>query len=213
MPGLLQNLLSPAKRFDGELTTYRSGRLELHSTHSYGVNQSMKLAVGSETFRVHLLASRVLPDGRTIVYEGAFREDPAEQDPRLLEALRRLGGRGGADLRHKPRLGRVFRVRSQALANFRATTRDVSETGVCVACEGPVPPGTEMELTLDLDTVNAPSLRCRAEVVWCRPEGGARMWLVGFRFTDLSAHGLVVLQGFLEQVRALAEDPHGQGPP
>lgn len=230
--GLFQSLsgaLSPSKRFEGNLTGYREGRLELHSVNSYGVNQSFRLAVAlsvdgrkvEEAFRIHLVASRLLADGRTIQYDAVFQGDAERQAMRLGDLWQaRQGPRSplgqphaGAEMRARPRLGRVFRVRSQGFQNFRATTRDVSETGICVACEGPVEPGRELDLTLDLDTVNAPSLRCRALVVWCRPEGGPRTWLVGFHFTDLSPHGLLVLRAFLEHVRALAEDPHGQGPP
>lgn len=227
MAHLLQSLsgaFSSAKRFDGHLTGYRGGFLELHSQHSYGVNQALQLPVAfrvagrrvDETFRVHLLAARVLPDGRTIRYEACFRDDAERQAARLDDLWRNrqeassepARGPAGTELRRHPRLARIFRVRSQALPNFRATTRDVSETGICVACEGPLEPGATLELTLDLDTVNAPSLRCRAWVVWCRPAGGPRAWLVGFRFTELSPHGLVVLRAFLEQGRALADDPY-----
>lgn len=215
MVGLFQSLSGAPRRFEGELCGYRDGLLELLSVQSYGVNQPMRLAVDRQEFRIHLVTSRVLPDGRTIGYQAIFREDTDAQAARmrvLWGARREAAAHAGHEMRRRPRLARVFRVRSQALANFRATTRDVSETGVCVACEGPLEPGTEVELTLDLDTVNAPSLKCRSQVVWCRP-GGGRTWLVGFRFEELSPHGLVVLRSFLEQVRTMAEDPHRQGPP
>lgn len=201
---MIKGLFSAAKRFEGTLTGFRDGRLELRSPVSHGVNQSVRW----EEFRIHLVAARVLADGMTIEYEAVFREDAEGQSARLAARCRTPGpGRSAAEMRNAPRLTRVFRVRSQALANFRATTRDVSETGLCVGCEGPLERGSEVELVLDLDTVNAPSLTCRAEVVWCRPDD--RAWLVGFRFTNLSPHGVQVLRGFLEQVRMLAEDPHG----
>lgn len=85
-----------------------------------------------------------------------------------------------------------------------ATTRNLSETGVCFDLGSPLTEDATVGVSLFLvsdgiEDPDAEPLNIKASVVWCteREDGGAS---AGMRFVDVSENGTTAIQSFLRQL-------------
>ncbi|HEY3357306.1 MAG TPA: PilZ domain-containing protein [Polyangia bacterium] len=87
---------------------------------------------------------------------------------------------------------------------FTATTRDISEGGVGLNLDRPLPEATALSLNLFLvvdeveDERSAP-LKVRGKVAWCA-ESDEGEWAAGIRFEDIAQNQLQWLKQFLAYI-------------
>jgi hypothetical protein len=86
-----------------------------------------------------------------------------------------------------------------------ATTRNLSETGVCFDLASPLPEDATVGVSLFLvsdgiEDPDAEPLNIKASVVWCseREDGGMS---AGMRFVDVNETGTNAIQAFLNQLQ------------
>jgi hypothetical protein len=91
-----------------------------------------------------------------------------------------------------------------AEAVLPATTRNLSETGVCFDLGSPLVEDATVGVSLFLvsdgiEDPDAEPLNIKASVVWCteREDGGAS---AGMRFVDINENGATTIQTFLKQL-------------
>jgi hypothetical protein len=91
-----------------------------------------------------------------------------------------------------------------AEAVLPATTRNLSETGVCFDLSTPLVEDATVGVSLFLvsdgiEDPDAEPLNIKASVVWCteRDDGGAS---AGMRFVDINENGTTTIQTFLKQL-------------
>lgn len=98
--------------------------------------------------------------------------------------------------RRHPRLNRVMRVTSPAIPGFVSTTEDISIEGARIVSKGPLEVGSQLDLQLELDDANIPTLELRAEVRWSGKK--ADSWHAGLQFVDLQRGERKMIEAFIE---------------
>ena len=169
----------------GAMLTFRSGKKK----QKVGKPMRIQLAVPVETrvenvkLEVIVDSFRPLPDGGSIVSGRALVD---ENYLKTLETL--LAGVQKPDLgrsaRRSERVDVSLRVRSQEVPGYRGVTVDISLHGVQLAIEGPMEPGSYLNLTLELEQSSLPQLTLQGVVVWCRESGKRKSFNVGIEFTQ-----------------------------
>ncbi len=92
------------------------------------------------------------------------------------------------------------RVMSAQLPGYRAVTLDCSLSGLLLETEGPVPPGTRLNLEIELESVETP-LKVTGRTVWCDQKIPKR-WLVGLELIQPDA-------GLIEVLKQITGDAAG----
>ncbi len=139
--------------------------------------QTLKLEVVVESFRA-------LPDATSLVI-GHVVAQPAE-----LEGLGDLMSNVprpdlGRLARRSERIPIGVRMLSQQLPGFRAVSVDLSLHGAQIQCDGPMDPGTYLNVTLELEMPDLPKLTLQALVIWSRAEEERRKsHRAGLEFTQ-----------------------------
>jgi c-di-GMP-binding flagellar brake protein YcgR len=87
---------------------------------------------------------------------------------------------------------------------FTAITRDISEGGVGLELDRPLPEGTELGINLflvidDVEDERSQPLRVRGFVAWCAERDEAE-WAAGIRFAEVAANQQQWLKQFLTYV-------------
>lgn len=144
--------------FDGHNLTFRSRRRRRRGKHKV----RLMLAVASRLEKLDLPVAvrsfREVPGGTEC--SGAI--DLPAPSARTLQSLLQAVARAGVDRRRSERHPVNLRVRSARLPGGQAQTVDVSDHGMQLSVEGPVPPGTTLELTVLTENL----LTVRGRVVW-----------------------------------------------
>ncbi|MDQ7821514.1 MAG: PilZ domain-containing protein [Candidatus Eremiobacteraeota bacterium] len=106
------------------------------------------------------------------------------------------------DRRRHYRLNRVLPVVSKHLKGFKALTRDISSTGLRIACDSgtSVKKGDIISIRLELDDYGTEPLQLNAEICWVADSDPDRMQL-GLRFINLTEDEMGVLSCYLEAIR------------
>jgi len=128
-------------------------------------------------------------------------EEPAASEPYLRILLERLPVGSGHHHRLAPRLPHQITVMSPDLPGFRATTLDISLTGLSFKTEAALDPGRRISVEVVFDSAGYPPLQAVARICWCRPvHPGARHdgYVVGAHFECLSRTQERELQDFVE---------------
>jgi hypothetical protein len=141
---------------------------------------------------VHLTDAR--RTGRTrFDYTGTVRKaTPAIVD--WLEQVQRQGSPTAAnaatfvalhlDRRRERRTYKTFQVMSPDILGYKATTCDLSQSGLRLTTPVYVAPHSQLRMTLQFDDYNFPPVEVRGQVVWCQERGREGFW-VGMQFVDL----------------------------
>lgn len=148
-----------------------------------------------------LIGSKVLDEGG-FEYEGILEDVSPEMEEflrrRFEEQTLERRRKSGADQRGGDRASLTFAVISRAFKNFKAVSADISPTGTKVFVDEPVDVGKVIDITMNFDDDNFESIRCHAEVMWCRP--AERNHAVGLRFTDMTPEQLETVLGYIKHV-------------
>ena len=94
--------------------------------------------------------------------------------------------------RSTPRLPTRLKVVCRELPGFSAVTVDIGGHGVLLSTHGPVNPGTDVRMNIELDAGSVgPHLSAAARCIWCAPDpkgAGKSPHLAGFVFTTVEAN-------------------------
>lgn len=104
--------------------------------------------------------------------------------------------------RKATRFTRSMRVLSKELKGFKATSRDISVTGVRLEADAPLPPGSFISMQIDLDDARSSSLNLEGEVKWCVPKSDVPSALLGVEFEEPDSHTQSVLANFLQTLES-----------
>jgi hypothetical protein len=97
-----------------------------------------------------------------------------------------------------PRIERKVRVLSPQIEGYSCLTRDLSSEGICLVMSHVVPPGTAMQLEMDLDTGHAGQpVRFDVETRWAAPDLFSNNHLVGGCFQTINNRQRQLLKSFL----------------
>jgi hypothetical protein len=165
------------------------GLLTFLSPKDYRVGKSIKVKLVNPeqelegpTVSLTVGATEIREDGAYFCH-GSL-EISAKKWPALALALAEMGV-AGACRRSSPRITSSVRVLSKELPNFYAVTRNISATGVQLQCDGPVTPGSYLNLTLETDVAGLTELVVQTVCVWCvqDPEGRVGKFRLGTALT------------------------------
>jgi hypothetical protein len=183
----------------GGLLTFRTG-----AALRVGKSSKIRLVHPSaptlnETFSITTVSCH--PEEETFLCSGALQEDE-ETLAGVTQALA-MAGVEGACRRASRRLSAVIRILSRELPNFRAVTRDVSQTGALLVCDGPVAEGTYLNLKMDLEVVGVSELTMQGQCVRCVEHGDGRRvkeFRLGVAFTRQHPQTQAVWDRFYEHL-------------
>jgi hypothetical protein len=104
-----------------------------------------------------------------------------------------------------PRLPVSFQVRSRLLPNFQATTYDLTRQGLRLIADGPLEPGTRLDMVFNLDDQEFDPLQVRGEVIWTLPRDSKTHW-IGLRILEdgISEADAAELARYIERKETLA---------
>ncbi|MGE0494806.1 MAG: PilZ domain-containing protein [Vulcanimicrobiota bacterium] len=169
----------------GAMLTFRSGRKKQKVGRPLRIQLAVPVETRVENVKLEVIVDsfRPLPDGGSIVSGRALVD---ENYLKTLETL--LAGVQKPDLgrsaRRSERVDVSLRVLSQEVPGYRGVTVDISLHGVQLAIEGPMEPGSYLNLTLELEQSNLPQLTLQGVVVWCRESGKRKSFNTGIEFTQ-----------------------------
>jgi hypothetical protein len=144
--------------FDGSNLTFRSRRRRRQGKHKVRLLLAVASRMEKLDLPVAVLSSREVPGGT----ECHGPVELSAPSARTLQNLLRAVARAGADRRRSERTPASLRVCCSRLPGGQAQTVDVSEHGMQLSVQGPVPPGTQLELTVITERL----LSVRGRVVW-----------------------------------------------
>lgn len=164
-----------------ELVDMRDGQVLFRSNKAYEIGKKvsvrMVLPPGSgkiANISVVIVSSRELENGGTLYVSQLTDEVLAEFSSDFSDkALRRAS-------RHH--LG--IRVMCKQLPGFWGMTVDLSRTGLQLELDGPVAVGQLLEMRMEFDRFDLPTVNVEADVRWCRANGDKYRAGVQFRLQD-----------------------------
>ncbi len=86
--------------------------------------------------------------------------------------------------RRSERIPWVVKVIGELLPGYRGVTVNISAHGLLVECDGPLVPGTYMNLVLQLEHFEIPEVEIQTVVVWTQPLPKKKRQLLGLQFTQ-----------------------------
>lgn len=168
------------------------------------VHADQDLEPGS-SLRVHLFSEEILDlpvvvEGLQDLHGGLWRIDlrfaPAtDRDAQAIERL--VGALAPQNRRRSVRVHRVLAV-EVLLEGSEACTMDLSESGMRVLHEAPLPVGHDIPLRLQLG-FGAPPLEVTGRVAW-QNEEGSNHFRIGLEFVGLTPQAARRLGGFVQGV-------------
>jgi hypothetical protein len=115
--------------------------------------------------------------------------------------------------RRHPRLGHRIRAMSPALPEYKATVRNLSESGIGLDLSAPLEKGYQLRLRLEPDGGQDTPFEMEAEVCWCRSvlqlthasseTERAKAYEAGLRFLPASPESQELLSSLLESFEVL----------
>jgi len=164
-----------------ELVDMRDGQVLFRSNKAYEIGKKvsvrMVLPPGSGkivNITVVIVSSRELENGGTLYVSQLTEEMLASFSSDISDkALRRAS-------RHH--LG--IRVMSKQLPGYWGMTVDLSRTGLQLELDGPVAVGQLLEMKMEFDRFDLPTVKAEAEVRWCRAQGDKYRAGVQFHLDD-----------------------------
>lgn len=135
------------------------------------------------------------------VYSGLF-QGPEEAIPFLAQLFAPVEPEAPPpDNRRATRVQRGLRVVSPDLPGFQAMSSDISTTGLKLQSADTLPPGTVIQMRLELDDARLSGLEVEAEIRWSRARDDKRGYFMGVMFLNLSSHQAAILRDFVNDLQ------------
>lgn len=170
----------------GQTITFRSKKRKVKVGRTMKIQLAVPVDNGIEKVKLGVLIQsfRPLPDTTGSIVSGhAMLEEPALQSlATLLSTVERPDL--GRAARRSERVPVSLRVMSPEVPGYRGVTVDVSLHGVQLALEGPMDPGSYLNVTIEMGMAQIPQLTVQGVVVWCRDGGARKSYLVGIELTQ-----------------------------
>ena len=110
----------------------------------------------------------------------------------------RLAQEGTTKKRRYHRIKRDIGILSPQIPGYRTVTRDISIGGVKIELMKPIPKGSVIDVSLELETTRSTEpLQLKAEVVWVR-QVAPRRWEAGLKFIYQSPEQKEEIESYLK---------------
>lgn len=196
MFNFLKKLLG--RQYNIKITGYNHPNVNFSSQETLGLGLVDVIAeVEGQKIRARLDVKEVGLEGGTGVWV-----EPQEAVPYLKDLFPPY-----KEKRDYPRLHRRLRVLSKHLPGFKATSLDISRSGMRLEVSEPVPLDKAVHLTVDLDDASATTIEIEGVTRWCAPKVQSPNALLGVEFTEMPPSAEFALIDF---IRTLAATEKGE---
>lgn len=184
---------------DNNVITFRSkAHYAVQTTVSLALKGKTRKGVREKKLEIFLHSANFVT-ADVFEYSGELRNPPTDLKDFLTEISRHGGGGSNVifEQRRGVRAQRTFQVFSKQLQGFKALSSDISATGIRLVVTEELQVGSHLELMLNFDDYNFPSVKLVAEVVWCRARDTGS-YFAGMRFVEMSDHDRQIAESYID---------------